>query len=144
MPAGRPDEFTPEMGDKIAELIASGKSIRTICKPDDMPNISTIYRWIRVHPEFSKQYAKAKEDQADAMAEDILDIADDESEDVQRSRLRVDTRKWLASKFKAKKYGDSTQLKHADADGNNLRISDIVGGLDGRSAGLPRTEEETE
>jgi hypothetical protein len=140
MAVGRPDLYTPELGDYIAEQIASGKSIRTICAPDDMPAISTIYRWLRVHPLFSEQYAKAKEDQADAMVEEMLDIADDTDEDVKRSRLKVDTRKWLASKFKAKKFGDSAMIKHADADGGNLSLSAILGAIDGRSASIPEAE----
>lgn len=149
MKVGRPIEYTQEIGDEICEMIAMGKSIRTICLEEHMPAVSTLYRWIRLVPEFEKQYARAKEDQADALAEDILDIADDGTNDwmeardsdgniigwkengeaLQRSRLRVDARKWLAAKFKAKKYGDSTQLRHADADGNKIIIESAIKGL---------------
>lgn len=80
--------------------------------------------WLRKHPEFVNQYTRAKEESADAMAEDVLDIADDASNDwmeandgenlafklngehIQRSRLRIETRKWLMAKMKPKKYGD--------------------------------------
>lgn len=153
---GRPSEYTPEKADIICARIAEGQSIRTICADEEMPAIETFYRWIRTFPEFQEQYARAKEDQADAMAEEMLDIADDANNDwmerlnkddqsigwqingehVQRSRLRLDTRKWLASKLKPKKYGDSILNKHADADGNNL-LKDAISFISGSTASLP-------
>lgn len=95
-----------------------------------MPCMSTVFKWLREKDDFSQQYARAKEECADALAEEILDIADDstndymekraedgdvawwefKSEHVQRSKLRVDSRKWLASKLKPKRYGDRTTL----------------------------------
>jgi hypothetical protein len=71
-----------------------------------MPNKASVFRWLRIHKEFSDQYARAKEEAAELYAEDMLEISDDLSGDVQRDRLRVDTRKWIASKLKPKKYGD--------------------------------------
>lgn len=154
---GRPSLYTPELADAICAEIVQGYSLRTICKAESMPCVATIFSWFRTKPEFLEQYEKAKEAQADMLAEDLLDIADDGTNDwmekydkdgaaigyqingehIQRSRLRVDTRKWIASKLKAKKYGDSTQHRHADADGNKLQFADILGALDGRSSGLP-------
>lgn len=99
-----------------------------------MPCAATVFNWLRRHKEFVEQYEKAKEEQADALAEDILDIADDGTNDwmerevgegegntgwklngehVQRSRLRVDARKWIASKLKPKKYGDKSDVHHS-------------------------------
>lgn len=103
----RPTEYTQEKADKICALITEGKTIRFICNEEDMPAVETFYRWLRTFPEFQEQYAHAKQDQADALVEEILDIADmADTQDVQVARLRVDTRKWVASKMKAKKYGD--------------------------------------
>ena len=80
-------------------------------------------------PEFSEQYARAREAQADKLAEEALQIADDgrsdtyvdgdgnvktDTEVIQRSKLRVDTRKWLASKMAPKKYGDKVAIGGAD------------------------------
>jgi len=124
MPAGRPSDYTQELADRICSELALGKSLRTVCKSDDTPEISTIFRWLRTHPEFNQQYAKAKEESADALLEETMDIADDGSNDwiasndpdnpgyrtngeaIQRSRLRVDVRKWAMSKLKPKKYGE--------------------------------------
>ena len=130
---GRPSEFSQDLADVICEQLAMGDSIRTVCKPEGMPAVSTFFRWLRTYPEFQKQYAYAKQESADAMAEDILDIADDGSNDwmevhrgdyegwqqngeaLQRSRLRVDTRKFLMAKMKPKRYGDKIDLTpHAD------------------------------
>ena len=104
-----------------------------------MPCVATIFNWMRVHQEFLEQYARAKEAQADALAEELLDIADDGSNDwmevhdrdntgwkangeaIQRSRLRVDTRKWIASKLKPKKYGDKLTQEHSGPDGGPIR-----------------------
>jgi len=97
-----------------------------------MPSVQTIFSWLRLKPEFLDRYARAKNEAADALVEEMLDIADDGSNDwmevhdkdgacigykvngehVQRSRLRVDSRKWIASKLKPKKYGDSVDLNH--------------------------------
>ena len=105
--------------------------MRSISNGDDMPSRETMFRWIRENEEFRDQYARAKEESADALVEDILDIADDATNDymesldkegeapmswklngehIQRSKLRVDTRKWAASKLKPKKYGDKIDV----------------------------------
>lgn len=80
--------------------------MRTVCQLKSMPNPATIFRWLRTKPEFCEQYEKAKQESADALVDDMLHFADERSENPQRSRLQVDTRKWIASKLKPKKYGD--------------------------------------
>ena len=140
---GRPTKFTQELADAVCEQIAQGKSMRTVCAPDEMPAIATLFRWLREHESFREQYARATEERTEAMAEDILDIADDGSNDLMtiqkgdmtyeienkevtnRSRLRVDTRKWLMAKMKPKKYGDKLDLT---SDGKALPTP-IYGGV---------------
>jgi hypothetical protein len=108
-------------------MIADGMTIRELCKADDMPAKSTVFLWLANHKEFSDQYARAKEAQADDMAEELLEISDNGANDwmernrgeergwvangehIQRSRLRVDARKWLMSKMAPKKYGDKVE-----------------------------------
>lgn len=127
-PIGRPSIYTQELSDKICEELATGTSLRTVCIPEEMPSARTVFRWLRTSEEFCQQYARAKEESADAMSEDILDIADDGTNDwmwikrggedvqvpdnevLQRSKLRVDTRKWIMSKMKPKKYGDRIDM----------------------------------
>jgi hypothetical protein len=131
MSAGRPSEFSQDIADQVCGLIAEGKSLRKICEREDMPDKSTVFRWLAKNKEFRDQYALAREAQMDAMAEDILDISDDGTNDfgfkegeeasgaganpvflaehVQRSKLRVESRKWLMGKLAPKKYGDRTE-----------------------------------
>jgi len=134
---GRTTDYTPELANLICERIASGESLREICKPEDFPDKSTVFRWIASNNEFRDQYARAKEAQAEAFADELLDIADDGTNDwmarngednagwvangehIQRSKLRVDTRKWVMSKLLARKYGDKLDLNH----GGGLEIS---------------------
>ena len=127
--AGRPEIFSQELADKVCtEIATSTKSLRTICKGDDMPGVTTVLKWLRERPEFAAQYARAKDEQADYMIQETLEIADDASNDfmtitkgdttyevenkewTSRSKLRVETRKWLASKLKPKKYGDRLEV----------------------------------
>ena len=120
----RPSDYTPELGDAICAQVTEGKSLVKICLDEDMPDPRTVYRWFRKHEEFCQNYARAKEDQADYFVEDILQIADEaKNDDIQVAKLRVDTRKWAASKYKPKKYGDATLMKLGDSEGNNLQVT---------------------
>ena len=127
---GRPSIYNPELAAQICEHIAQGKSLRTLAEMEGMPHQATIMAWLDgSHPDFSEQYARAREAQADKLAEETLLIADESSQDtcvdadgnvktnteaIQRSKLRVDTRKWLASKMAPKKYGDKVAIGGAD------------------------------
>lgn len=140
---GRPTKYTKELADNICDQLSDGKSLRSVCREESMPSKATVFKWLREIKEFSDQYTKAKIEGADALVEDILDIADDGSNDwmetndpnnpgyrlngehYQRSRLRVDTRKWIASKMKPKKYGDKIDMT---TDGKPLPTP-ILGGI---------------
>jgi hypothetical protein len=126
---GRPSAYTKEIGDQICtEISTSNKSLRTICKELTI-SVTAVLGWLSdgKHKEFTSQYARAKEEQADFLAEEIIEIADDSSNDTMtiegkhgpielenkewtsRSKLRVEARKWIASKLKPKKYGDKIE-----------------------------------
>ena len=123
MPAGAPTKFTEELFDSICEEIStSERGLVSICKDNELKT-NTFYDWIAKDVELSNKYARAKELQAEFMAEQILAIADETSNDtiktekgdipnsewIARSRLRVDSRKWLASKLYPKKYSEKVQ-----------------------------------
>lgn len=130
----RPSEFTQELADSICERLISGESLRTICDGDEMPGKSTVCRWLATNEAFRDQYARAREMQADILADETLDIADDGRNDwiekynkdgdavgwqvngeaIGRSKLRVDARRWYAGKLAPKKYGDKLALGGAD------------------------------
>jgi len=136
---GRPSEYTDEIANSICEQLVEGISLRTICKAESMPSISSVFNWFQKFPAFLEQYARAKEIQAEGFAEELMDIADDgtndfveredkkgnvrvmlDQENILRSKLRVDTRKWVVSKLLSKKYGD--KLEHSGPEGGPIQF----------------------
>ena len=81
-----------------------------------MPAKTTVFRWLSENPEFQDQYARAREFQASAWEDDILSIADDEDEDPQSRKIRIDARKWIMAKAAPKKYGDRITSIHEGGD----------------------------
>jgi hypothetical protein len=109
--------------------------LRTVCLAEDMPSKTTVFRWFREYKDFCDQYARAKEESADALFEETIDIADESLNEahtadpkasgavVQAMRLRVDTRKWMMSKMKPKKYGEKMDLT---SDGKQIQGNTIM------------------
>lgn len=95
---------------RIIEELADGKSLRTICRAKGMPAISTVMEWCSKDEAWAEQYARARAQGDDAMAEDIQEIADREGIDPQDKKIRIDARKWLLAKRQPKKYGDKLDL----------------------------------
>ena len=138
---GRPTIYTEALSERICAEIATGLSLRSISEPDDMPDKATVFRWLARHQEFCDQYARATECRTNALAEEILEIADDGRNDwvknqdggeayngdhVQRSKLRVDARKWLMSKMEPKKYGDKITQELTGKDGKDLNTGPTI------------------
>lgn len=114
------------------KLASSSLGVKTMCDTiEGMPKPGVIYRWLSSNDEFRDKYAHARSEQADYMADEILKICDDSENDymeakhgsdfgksnpenVNRARLRVDTRKWLMSKLQPKKYGDKMDVTVRD------------------------------
>lgn len=122
---GRPTMYTQELADEICRRMSDGTSLRKVCEADDMPDRATVVDWDQKNPDFSRQYRKAREAMYDAWSDQIMTISDDTTRDyvdeegqrlngehVQRSKLRVDSRKWLLSKLVPHRYGESQTLKH--------------------------------
>ncbi len=140
---GRPSLYTEALAAKLCTRLAEGKSLRSICRDDAMPAISTVMGWLfdGDHDDFPEQYARAREAQAVVSADVLVDFADDDSidfradkdgklvvdhEHIQRSRLRVDARKWIAAKLLPKRYGD--KLQHTGEGGGPIRTEvDLTG-----------------
>lgn len=141
-PVGRPTKYTENIAVSICSQAAKAVSMNTICMPDDMPDSRTVFRWLANNEEFCQQYARAKEECADFIAEEILEIADDSEHDyitktrddgseyevvnhdhIQRSRLRVDARKWYAGKLRPKKYGEKVHQEHTGPDGGPIETA---------------------
>ena len=138
---GRPTRYTDALATEICIRLAEGESLRAICRDDTMPGLRTVMRWLfdGDHDDFWQQYARAREAQAEVWADEIVSIADDVSNDfttgkdgkeivdhenIQRSRLRIDARKWIASKLLPKRYGD--KLQHTGKGGGPVKVEDVT------------------
>ena len=122
----------------ICQRLIGGESLREICAGIPSPARSTVFEWLSKDDDFRSRYELARTLQAEALVHDIIEIADTpvigrktttkpdgtvetvEGDMIDHRRLRVDARKWVASKLAPKKYGEATLLKHADADGNRV------------------------
>lgn len=129
--------YTPEVGDKVCELITQGYSLRAIAKHEGMPSPALVCKWLaeEENKSFREQYARAREAQADLLFDEILEIADSQEGDViikdgqelinhdviARARLRVDSRKWMAGKLRPKVYGDKVTSVHTGDPDNPVQ-----------------------
>jgi hypothetical protein len=126
-PRGRPTVYTQELADAICARLAKGETLKSICRNDGMPDDATVRTWaLNDYQGFYPRYACARQLGLDAMADQLLEIADDSRHDftsdahgnrvvnneaINRSRLRVDTRKWYLSKLAPKRYGDKVDVR---------------------------------
>ena len=143
---GRPSIYSAELVATICQRMAEGESLNQICKDPEMPAYSTVMAWAAEKEDFKPLYAEARAALLEFWAGEIVSISDDGSNDwierevnngrvmklpdnehINRSRLRVDTRKWLLSKLAPKKYGDSTTIAHTGADGGPIHTAGILG-----------------
>ena len=144
--AGRPSEFSQATADIICAELAAGKGLREICAAEDMPSKTSVFRWLQTNKAFRDQYAQARETQAEVLADELVEIADDGTNDwmerngkdgesagwalngehVQRSKLRIDTRKWVLSKLLPKKYGDRVTQEISGPEGGPIKVDDMA------------------
>jgi hypothetical protein len=147
MGRGRPTKYTQAISEQVCTLLMEGFSLRSICKRDDMPSRGTVFSWLARNEEFASSYARAREVQAEIMADEIVDISDDATNDymeretkngkvvlvahdhINRSKLRVESRKWVAERLLPKKYGTRT-----------LELTGAVGGPIQLIHSVPRPE----
>ena len=124
-PVGAPTLYNTHIASIICIRLAEGESLREIVKTAGMPDRTVVYDWLFRHPDFANQYTRAREEQADTLADEIIAIADESPETVEvrdkegnildikidsgyvnYQRQRIEARKWTAMKLKPKKYGD--------------------------------------
>lgn len=136
----RPNEYAPEIAQEVCKRLQAGPTLREVCRAEYMPAASTVRLWVQERPDFAEQYARARELGYLEMADEVLEIADDgtndwidrqrqdgstervfDSEHYQRSKLRYEARRWLLSKCLPKIYGDKLEL--AGQGGGPLQIA---------------------
>jgi hypothetical protein len=139
-PKGRPSVYSKALALRICERLATGKTLRAVCRADDMPTETCVRTWALDDREgFFSQYSRARELGYLSMADELTEISDDDSGDIKidgdgnermdaefvgRSRLKLDTRKWLLSKALPKLYGD--KLAVTGADGGAVKSENTV------------------
>jgi hypothetical protein len=110
-----PEELTDELAADICAQIGTGRSLNSICKAEGMPSLRTVLRWLSDDSQFSEElrrrYAHARQQAADSLVDEICDIADNALEDPNSRRIRVDARKWVASRLKPREYGDIQRIE---------------------------------
>lgn len=127
----RPTSFNAALADDICNKIADGQSLRAICKDEEYPDRSTVFRWLSdpANAEFRDQYARAREASADADADDIGHYAREAAEgkiEPAAARAAIDGLKWSAGKRKPKVYGDASTLKHTGPDGGPVQFANMT------------------
>lgn len=135
---GRPSTYNEAVVARICEAIANGVKTRELPDIEGFPGKSTVFRWLREHVEFAIEYAYAQEWKCSCVLDDLIEIADDDAHDyeiidasapadgsepstslkamptiIQRSKLKIDTRKYWLSKTCPKKYGDTPAVEQA-------------------------------
>jgi hypothetical protein len=107
-PPGRPTSYTEEKSAQICRRITEGETLRSVCRDTKMPDVHTVLKWLNKFPDFLQRYSLARDAQADSFADTLVDIAWDDKEADARSRLKIDTLKWLMARMAPRKYGDKT------------------------------------
>lgn len=113
-------EFSQAVFDAICMRIAKGESLRKICSKAGMPDRATFNGWRKLTTELQAQYDRACRDREDTYFEEIIDIADTET-DPARARNRIDARKWTLACMNRKKYGTKVGVDGGD-DGDPIRL----------------------
>ena len=116
---------------RAIDSIAHGQSLSQVLRDDHREiDYNDFYRWIKKDPTRKSLFDEAQELRTEFMAGEIIEIADadDSLEDVQRSRLKIDTRKWLMGAHNRKKYGETKTVEL----GGSISITDALAAAQAR------------
>ena len=147
--AGRPSRYTQEFADEVCRRLADGEGLKEICRTPGMPSEAAVRSWaLNDYQGFAAPYEQARQIQFHRWADEILSIADDRRQDISlrqlpdgttervvnhehinRSRLKIDSRKWLLSKLLPSKFGDRVAAELTGADGGPIRIENALAPL---------------
>lgn len=141
---GRPTKRTPEVEAEILRRLSDGEPLAQICRDENMPDPSNVWRWQENDAELSQAIARARELGFDRIAADTLEIADDARNDwmerlgdgageawaangehIQRSKLRIETRLKLLAKWDPKRYGEMVKTEHSGPNGGEIPFAVI-------------------
>jgi len=148
LPAHRPSSYTEEEAQALCEWITNGRSLSSWCRQAGR-SAFIVYGWMRSEPDFARRYAQAHEDRTDTMADDIIEIADqvagtDNIAAVQAAKLRIETRKWIASKLKPQKYGEKQLVETSGQVTFQLGVPNRTIDITPASPVLPRSTSDSQ
>lgn len=147
--------YTDAIARKICAKIADGVALRKICSDPRMPAFDTVKGWL-IKPRFEafrELYYHSRRVAAELLMDEVIEIADDSANDwietfdkkgnpngwkpdheaIQRSRLKIDTRKWLAAKLIPRIYGEKLEVEH----GVTGDLADLLRDASNNDSGLP-------
>lgn len=131
---GRQSTFNEKDAAEIVARLSKGEPLAVICRTEGMPCDDTVRNWADSNQEFGRRIVRAREAGFDAIALECLDIANDKEGEVQRDKLRVDTRLKLLAKWDPKRYGERLDLNNNHGVQDNL--AELLNRIDGKSRGL--------
>lgn len=124
---GRPTKYSQEIAERICVKICEGVRLEEICRLDDMPDRSTVYRWTVQNEEFCNMYARARVVSASAFEDKVLERADGvKPETAAADNVAINAYKWAAAKRAPKVYGDKITQEHTGAGGKDLPTPTLV------------------
>ena len=142
MAGGRPTKYNEKLAEEICSRLMLGQSLNEICRDPAFPVKLSVFKWLHKYPEFMNQYRHARQVQQETHLDEMLEIADDGTNDwmernnrdgspgwqlngehVQRSRLRVDTRKWVMERLAPKVFGAAASTNPDEDKAQPLNIS---------------------
>lgn len=149
-PRGRPTKYRQSVARAICMRLALGQSLNEVCRTKGYPSKVTVFAWLHKYPDFLNQYQYAREIQQHHHLDEMLEIADNATNDwmerhdregevvgwqvngdhVNRSRLRIDTRKWIMERMAPKTFGSKQAIEHTSPDGS---MTPTFGSLYGKS-----------
>lgn len=126
--------------EKILERLMKGEHLTAICRDSEMPSLETVYRWLRTNAEFAERYSFSREVAAQVMCDEIIEIADDSGDDwidgwdgrklnrdaIERSKIKIDARKWTLATTMPHKFGNRTNIEVSGKDGGAITMANSV------------------
>jgi len=137
-PSAYPVDTLNAILDTILDRLETGEPLRAICQSDGMPTEAYVRKLAATREDFGSRYARARSIGLDSIAEDIVRIADDQVEDPNSRKVRIDARKWLLSKMRPDKYGDKTSVELTGSGGGPVETAFTVRFVAGPSTLQPQ------
>jgi len=117
-------EVVADVFRSILARMSNGEALTKILKEEDQPDYCVFINWAQSSEDMYKEYARARQIQADYFADQTVEIADSET-DNNRARNRMDARRWHASKIAPRKYGDRVVQEHTGEGGGPIAIASL-------------------